>query len=85
MTTPLPRVHAHRFSALSRLTVTGTAIAALLLVGCGGEDGDATPIIEFDHDVARVQIRGVTIRSPRVNWGADEDRIRATMLTGAPG
>ena len=45
MTTPLPRVHAHRFSALSRLTVTGTAIAALLLVGCGGEDGDATPTV----------------------------------------
>ncbi|MGD9967365.1 MAG: hypothetical protein AB7T59_12640 [Hyphomonadaceae bacterium] len=44
------------------------------------EDADATAIIEFDHDVARVEIRGVTIRSPRVNWGDDEERIRASML-----
>lgn len=44
------------------------------------EDSDATPIIEFDHDVARVEIRGVTIHSPRVNWGNDEGRIRASML-----
>ena len=40
------------------------------------EDADATPIIEFDHDVGRVEIRGVTINSPRVNWGDDENRIR---------
>ncbi|MGD9981249.1 MAG: hypothetical protein AB7H66_13565 [Hyphomonadaceae bacterium] len=44
------------------------------------EDADATPIIQFDHDVARVEIRGITIRSPRVNWGDDEERIRAGML-----
>jgi hypothetical protein len=47
------------------------------------EDRDATPIIEFEHDVARVEIRGVTIRSPRVNWGNDSDRIRAGMLHAA--
>ena len=29
---------------------------------------------------ARVEIHGVTIRSPRVNWGDDTDRVRATML-----
>lgn len=44
------------------------------------EDRDATPIIEFNHDVARVEIRGVTIRSPRENWGEDEGRIRSGML-----
>ncbi|WP_156767621.1 hypothetical protein [Candidatus Viadribacter manganicus] len=48
------------------------------------EDGDATPIIEFNHDVGRVKIRGVTISSPRVNWGNDENRIRANMLIGEP-
>jgi hypothetical protein len=48
------------------------------------EDADATPILEFDHDVGRVSIRDVTIHSPRVNWGDDEERIRATMLNGEP-
>jgi hypothetical protein len=44
------------------------------------EDSDATPIIEFDHEDARVEIRGITIRSPRVNWGDEEARIRAGMI-----
>jgi serralysin len=48
------------------------------------EDRDATPIIEFEHDVGRVEIRGVTINSPRINWGNDEGRIRARMLIGEP-
>lgn len=48
------------------------------------EDSDATPIIEFNHDVGRVSIRGVTIHSPRVNWGNDEGRIRSSMLDGEP-
>jgi hypothetical protein len=48
------------------------------------EDRDATPIIEFNHDVGRVQIRGVTINSPRVNWGNDEGRIQSSMLVGEP-
>ncbi len=48
------------------------------------EDRDATPIVEFEHDEARVEIRGVTIRSPRVNWGEEEDRIRTGMLLPAP-
>jgi hypothetical protein len=48
------------------------------------EDADATPILEFDHDVGRVEIRGVTINSPRVNWGNDENRIRSSMLVGEP-
>lgn len=43
-------------------------------------DDDATPIIKFDHDVGRVEIRGVTIHSPHENWGDDAERIRATML-----
>jgi hypothetical protein len=48
------------------------------------EDTDATPIIEFNHDVGVVSIRGVTIVSPRVNWGNDEGRIRSSMLNGEP-
>lgn len=48
------------------------------------EDHDATPIIEFNHDVGRVEIRGVTITSPQVNWGNDEGRIRSGMLVGTP-
>lgn len=48
------------------------------------EDRDATPIIEFEHDVGRVEIRGVTINSPRINWGNDEGRIRSSMLVGQP-
>jgi hypothetical protein len=48
------------------------------------EDHDATPIIEFNHDVGVVEIRGVTINSPRLNWGNDEGRIRASMLVGEP-
>jgi hypothetical protein len=31
-----------------------------------------------------VEIRGVNIESPRVNWGEDEGRIRASMLVGEP-
>ena len=48
------------------------------------EDQDATPIIEFNHDVGVVEIRGVTISSPRINWGNDEGRIRAGMIIGEP-
>jgi hypothetical protein len=48
------------------------------------EDRDATPILEFEHDVGRVEIRGVTINSPRLNWGNDDGRIRARMLIGEP-
>lgn len=48
------------------------------------EDHDATPILEFNHDVGRVRIRGVTITSPRLNWGNDEGRVRASMLIGRP-
>lgn len=48
------------------------------------EDRDATAILEFNHDVGRVEIRGVTINSPRVNWGNDENRIRSSMLIGEP-
>lgn len=48
------------------------------------EDRDATPIIEFNHDVGRVEIRGVMISSPRLNWGNDEGRIRSGMLIGEP-
>ena len=47
-------------------------------------DHDATPIIEFNHDVGVVKIRGVSINSPRINWGNDEGRIRAGMLIGEP-
>jgi len=47
-------------------------------------DHDATPIIEFNHDVGVVKIRGVTINSPRLNWGNDEGRIRSSMLIGEP-
>ena len=47
-------------------------------------DHDATPIIEFSHDVGVVKIRGVTINSPRLNWGNDEGRIRSSMLIGEP-
>lgn len=43
-------------------------------------DSDATPILEFEHDVGRVEIRGVTIDSPRVNWGNDSERVRSGML-----
>ena len=43
-------------------------------------DSDATPILEFEHDVGRVEIHGVTIDSPRVNWGNDSERVRAGML-----
>lgn len=48
------------------------------------EDHDATPILEFNHDVGRVEIRGVTVNSPRLNWGNDEGRVRSSMLVGEP-
>lgn len=48
------------------------------------EDRDATPIIEFNHDVGHVEIRGVTINSPRINWGPEEGRIRSGMVIGEP-
>jgi hypothetical protein len=52
----------------------------VLVTNLAVEDEDATPIIKFEHDVGRVEIRGVTIRSPRENWGEAADRIRAAML-----
>lgn len=58
--------------------------ARVRIVNLTIEDRDATPIIEFEHDVARVEIRGVTIHSPRENWGEDEGRIRSGMLLPAP-
>ena len=47
MSTSQPaRLSALRLVPLGRLIVTGSAIAALLLVGCGDEDGDgATPTV----------------------------------------
>lgn len=48
------------------------------------EDQDATPIIEFNHQEGRVAIQGVTITSPRLNWGADAERIRGRMLLSPP-
>lgn len=48
------------------------------------EDQDATPIIEFNHDVGHVEIRGITINSPRINWGPEEGRIQARMVIGEP-
>jgi hypothetical protein len=47
-------------------------------------DADATPIIEFDNDPGRVEIRGATIESPRVNWGDDADSVLASMLVDEP-
>lgn len=48
------------------------------------EDRDATAIVEFNHDTGRVEIRGVTINSPRLNWGLEAERVRASMLIGEP-
>ena len=44
-TSRLARVSAHRLAPLGRLIVTGSAIAALLLVGCGDEDGGGPPTV----------------------------------------
>ncbi len=60
--------------------IGGEEDARVLISDLTVEDGDATPILEFEHDVGRVEIRGVTINSPRVNWGNDENRIRSSML-----
>ena len=63
--------------------IGGEEEARVLISRLTVEDRDATPILEFEHDVARVEIHGVTIHSPRVNWGEDTDRVRATMLMEA--
>jgi hypothetical protein len=64
----------------SHIWIGGEEDARVLISDLTIEDSDATPIIEFEHDVARVDIRGVTINSPHVNWGNDEERIRSSML-----
>lgn len=64
--------------------IGGEDNARVEIVNLTIEDADATAILEFDHDDARVEIRGVTINSPRVNWGDDEERVRAGMLIGEP-
>jgi hypothetical protein len=64
------------------LWIGGNDGARVQVVDFTVEDADATSIIEFDHDTARVEIRGVTIHSPRVNWGEDAERIQASMLIG---
>ncbi len=75
---PEARIIAIRaFSQTSTGAATGTSFATVQTV-------DATPIIEFNHDVGVVEIRGVSITSPRINWGNDEGRIRSSMLVGEP-
>lgn len=44
------------------------------------EDQGSTPILEFEHDSARVEIRGVRVDAPRENWGEDSDRVQANMI-----
>jgi hypothetical protein len=38
------------------------------------------PILELDHDDARAEIRGITIRAPRENWGEDPEHVLAEMV-----
>ncbi|MBX3429803.1 MAG: hypothetical protein KF779_09495 [Hyphomonadaceae bacterium] len=64
--------------------VDGEAGGDVQIINLTVEDRDATPIIEFGNDTGAVKIRGITINTPRVNWGSDEDRVRASMLVGEP-
>ncbi|MEZ5971659.1 MAG: hypothetical protein R3C31_07650 [Hyphomonadaceae bacterium] len=64
--------------------VDGEAGGDVEIINLTVEDRDATPIIEFGNDTGAVKIRGITINTPRVNWGSDEDRVRASMLVGEP-
>jgi hypothetical protein len=38
-------------------------------------------ILEFDHEEARAEIRGLAIRAPRENWGDDPERIEAMIVS----
>ncbi len=38
-------------------------------------DAAAEPIVEFEHDDARVEIRGFTLDAPRENWGEGQDQV----------
>ncbi|MEZ5957130.1 MAG: hypothetical protein R3C27_07985 [Hyphomonadaceae bacterium] len=75
---------ANENASSSHLWIGGEEDIEIEIANLTIEDRDATPIIEFNHDVGVVEIRGVTINSPRVNWGNDEGRIRAHMLVGEP-
>ena len=46
----------------------------------GGRYDVYSYFVRRGYVVARVDIRGVTINSPHVNWGNDADRIRSSML-----
>jgi hypothetical protein len=75
---------ANENASSSHIWIGGEEDIDIEIVNLTIEDRDATPIVEFNHDVGVVEIRGVTINSPRVNWGNDERRIRARMLVGEP-
>jgi hypothetical protein len=60
----------------------GADVEAVQVTDFTIEDTDATPIVELDDEESRIELRGVTIRSPRINWGEDEARIRSEMLIG---
>lgn len=48
------------------------------------EDREATQIFEFEHDRADVEIRGVTIRTPALNWGASVRAGDGDVLIAVP-
>jgi len=45
------------------------------------QDSDAVAILQFEHDDARAEVRGVTIESPRTNWGDTTITTRQGVIT----
>jgi hypothetical protein len=64
--------------------IGGESGARVRLANLTIEDQDATTILEFDSEEARAEIAGVTINSPRENWGEVTIRRRAGVLVIEP-
>lgn len=58
--------------------------AQILIANLTIEDADATQIFEFEHDGGSVQIRGLTIHSPRPNWSGAEVQTNTNGIVVRP-
>ncbi len=58
--------------------------AEILMANLTIEDADATQIFEFDHDRGSVQVRGLTIHSPRQNWNGVQVQTNSDGIVVRP-
>jgi hypothetical protein len=67
------RGEAEEDASKCHIWIGGSGRARIQIADLTIEDGAATPILEFEHEGARVEINGVVIRSPAADWGEGTD------------